>query len=265
VGVPDYGYRYYDPVTGRWPSRDPIAENGGLNLYGFVGNDGVDGYDILGLAKGCCCVTDLKIGGIKVKDKSSDTPPDDPLAAFIDETFEGHEFQVIADLNYKWVGDDKDPCACSMEWWEWLNIDLEEVKIANKIIRPRRPAKKWHNTFDGPGASATSGTTGDWNNRKRPEDGRTLPSGPVIVNDTPSASVWKKRNIGRTRELFIKIVVHSGAACECNVRSKTVYFYQKLTIRDLGTGNLGAIDVDNSDAKEVDGNFGIDTHGGWPN
>jgi len=33
-----YGFRYYDPVTGRWPSRDLIGENGGLNLYGMVGN-----------------------------------------------------------------------------------------------------------------------------------------------------------------------------------------------------------------------------------
>jgi RHS repeat-associated protein len=33
-----YGYRYYDPVTGRWPSRDPIEEKGGMNLYGFVRN-----------------------------------------------------------------------------------------------------------------------------------------------------------------------------------------------------------------------------------
>ena len=33
-----YGYRYYDPLTSRWPSRDPIGENGGSNLYNFVGN-----------------------------------------------------------------------------------------------------------------------------------------------------------------------------------------------------------------------------------
>ena len=44
-----YGYRYYDAVTGRWPSRDPIGERGGINLYGFVGNDGVNWADILGL------------------------------------------------------------------------------------------------------------------------------------------------------------------------------------------------------------------------
>jgi RHS repeat-associated protein len=43
-----YGYRYYDPKTGKWPSRDPIEEEGGVNLYGFVGNDGVNRWDYLG-------------------------------------------------------------------------------------------------------------------------------------------------------------------------------------------------------------------------
>ncbi|MBB5350675.1 RHS repeat-associated protein [Haloferula luteola] len=28
-GLLYYGYRYYDPVTGRWPARDPIEERGG--------------------------------------------------------------------------------------------------------------------------------------------------------------------------------------------------------------------------------------------
>ena len=32
-----------------WPNRDPIAEQGGYNLYGFVGNDGVNAWDYLGL------------------------------------------------------------------------------------------------------------------------------------------------------------------------------------------------------------------------
>jgi hypothetical protein len=49
VHVADYLYRYYDPLTGRWPSRDPIEEMGGINLYGFVGNDGVNGSDYLGM------------------------------------------------------------------------------------------------------------------------------------------------------------------------------------------------------------------------
>ena len=49
MGVTYYGYRYYDPVTGRWPSRDPIGERGGVNLYGFIGNNGVNKWDRLGL------------------------------------------------------------------------------------------------------------------------------------------------------------------------------------------------------------------------
>jgi RHS repeat-associated protein len=57
TGVIYYGYRYYDAVTGRWPSRDPIEERGGANLYAFVGNDGVNLWDYLGLSgfnPSCC-------------------------------------------------------------------------------------------------------------------------------------------------------------------------------------------------------------------
>jgi len=53
-GVLFYGFRYMDPETGRWPSRDPIGEWGGLNLYGFVGNDGVNSWDYLGLSDDKC-------------------------------------------------------------------------------------------------------------------------------------------------------------------------------------------------------------------
>ena len=51
----DYAYRYYDPLTGRWPSRDPIQERGGANLYGFLGNNGVNGWELLGMCPGDCC------------------------------------------------------------------------------------------------------------------------------------------------------------------------------------------------------------------
>jgi hypothetical protein len=57
--VADYGYRYYDPLTGRWPSRDPIGEDGGINLYGFVGNDGIGGWDSHGLYASILFVLDL--------------------------------------------------------------------------------------------------------------------------------------------------------------------------------------------------------------
>ncbi len=44
-----YNYRYYNPKDGRWINRDPIAEQGGWNLYGFVGNSTQDQVDALGL------------------------------------------------------------------------------------------------------------------------------------------------------------------------------------------------------------------------
>jgi RHS repeat-associated protein len=38
-GLYYYGYRWYAPNLQRWLNRDPIAEHGGLNLYGFVRNN----------------------------------------------------------------------------------------------------------------------------------------------------------------------------------------------------------------------------------
>lgn len=49
TGLYYYGYRYYDPLTGRWLNRDPIGEGGGINLYGMIGNDGINAVDVLGL------------------------------------------------------------------------------------------------------------------------------------------------------------------------------------------------------------------------
>jgi RHS repeat-associated protein len=48
-GLNYYGYRFYDSVDGRWSSRDPIVERGGLNLYGMVGNNAMNRWDLLGL------------------------------------------------------------------------------------------------------------------------------------------------------------------------------------------------------------------------
>lgn len=49
TGLVCYGFRYYSPELGRWPSRDPIGEKGGINLYGMVGNDAINTWDYLGL------------------------------------------------------------------------------------------------------------------------------------------------------------------------------------------------------------------------
>jgi RHS repeat-associated protein len=41
--------RAYDPYSGRWLSRDPIEEAGGINIYAYIGDDPVNDIDLLGL------------------------------------------------------------------------------------------------------------------------------------------------------------------------------------------------------------------------
>ena len=43
-----YQRRDYDPVLGRWTTRDPIEEKGGENLYGACQNNFISKYDALG-------------------------------------------------------------------------------------------------------------------------------------------------------------------------------------------------------------------------
>ena len=48
LGLVYYNYRHLNPADGRWINRDPIAEQGGWNLYGFIDNRVINCIDILG-------------------------------------------------------------------------------------------------------------------------------------------------------------------------------------------------------------------------
>jgi len=51
TGLYDYGLRHYDSSLGRWINRDPIGEDGGLNLYGMVANNPINFLDEYGERK----------------------------------------------------------------------------------------------------------------------------------------------------------------------------------------------------------------------
>ena len=53
-------YRLYDPDLGRWLSRDPIGEAGGLNLYGYAGNDPTNHADPSWIARRCLSQRDSR-------------------------------------------------------------------------------------------------------------------------------------------------------------------------------------------------------------
>ena len=64
-GLLDYGHRFYKPSTGRWPNRDPIGEEGGINLYGFTLNNPINTFDSDGRNPGVIVIGGgvLVIGG----------------------------------------------------------------------------------------------------------------------------------------------------------------------------------------------------------
>jgi RHS repeat-associated protein len=49
TGLHYYINRYYDPIDGRFLGKDPIGIGGGINLYGYVGNNPVNRTDPFGL------------------------------------------------------------------------------------------------------------------------------------------------------------------------------------------------------------------------
>jgi RHS repeat-associated protein len=51
-GFYSFGYRFYDPATQRWVNRDPIGEDGGVNLYRYVGDNPINLIDPFGLSEG---------------------------------------------------------------------------------------------------------------------------------------------------------------------------------------------------------------------
>lgn len=72
---------FYDPNLGRWINRDPIEETGGLNLYAFLENHGINDVDPLGLCDDCSgdckkvkpiTVTSCTVEGLETK---GDCPP----------------------------------------------------------------------------------------------------------------------------------------------------------------------------------------------
>ncbi len=63
TGLYQMGYRWYNPVLGRWQSRDPIGLSGGVNDVCFCANNPFSMFDIVGLA--CCddpCAEAIKEG-----------------------------------------------------------------------------------------------------------------------------------------------------------------------------------------------------------
>jgi RHS repeat-associated protein len=140
TGVTDYGYRWYDAPNARWLSQDPIGVRGGLNLYAFVTNDGVNSWDVLGLAETYPCNCDDDIGRYKnlAFDLSTRTTTD-----------KSYDFQdpqnVVKDFfkkaaQDKTVPEDKEPTARKFnetveKWTQNIELLLNYIHITKEIAQ----------------------------------------------------------------------------------------------------------------------------------
>ena len=76
TGLVYYNYRYYSPQLGRWTKRDPIEEEGGVNLYAYLFNDYINLFDNIGLGIFTVKkkIIDLTASGISVEAMTSGNP-----------------------------------------------------------------------------------------------------------------------------------------------------------------------------------------------
>ena len=63
TGLANFRMRWYDAITGRWLSKDPIGLSGGLNLYAVCGNNVLIVTDPYGL---CAKSTGLVMAGAAI-------------------------------------------------------------------------------------------------------------------------------------------------------------------------------------------------------
>jgi RHS repeat-associated protein len=66
TGLVRFGLRDYDASVGRWTAKDPTRFRGGMNLYGYVVNDPVDGLDFSGTDLADCTLASIWAASICV-------------------------------------------------------------------------------------------------------------------------------------------------------------------------------------------------------
>ena len=197
TGLYYYGYRYYDAEMGRWINRDPMEENGGINLYAFNYNDSLGITDYLGLKGrlcGACCAENIipKITADRTK-------------LYLIPYF-GHDFEWDISLSYV---EDIVAGDCEFEWKEKSNKELNSglVPGIDKFVDVTESVKLYSPL-----------SVADWFKRQQPTPGNET----IKFLDQPYLQVTSPSpyNYGRFKDgshmrwrHAVKIVVKSTPGC----------------------------------------------------
>ncbi len=125
TGLYYYGYRYYSPELGRWLTRDPITEEGGINLYCMVDNDPINHIDSYGMSPWSVILKKAAKLGIKkgIKEYIENRIKKEILGSFTKGAYKkaakelGEEALKLLDL-------------LESEWWELI---IECVPVGGDI------------------------------------------------------------------------------------------------------------------------------------
>jgi RHS repeat-associated protein len=142
-----YGYRYYDPLLGRWLSRDPSLEIGGLNLYSFVNDSPLLAVDPFGLlpSPGCCKCLGVKLTNVGFH--TYGTYPQFTAAYFIN-----FHFDVLGDPN-----------GCKCKQIENGTIKLGYPDQRTLTYNSTNPRSCGQDSSDPPGIYESTGGPNPWN------------------------------------------------------------------------------------------------------
>lgn len=155
-----YLYRPYFVSLQRWPNHDPIGERGGINLYGYVGNNPVNKFDPLGL--------DMWVGkGITVFGYHQTFNIGDPNGFYVSYDFghpggaEGYAMDIIMDWTidpFQWLHTDAlgviaadVPTGAPVILYQYGYIhstpqeDVDAMFELDKLVGQKRPFKLFKN------------------------------------------------------------------------------------------------------------------------
>ena len=133
-----FGYRFYQPVLGRWQSRDPIGESGGVAVYQFLFNSSLVSADYLGM------MMVIPPGSSLRKLPCCGSTPFDP------------EKQCCCPKTIIEIPLDDGPMVTKEEL-----VVVEKTQITSGVVTYiwRGPNAKWHHWMTWPGGSADSNSS----------------------------------------------------------------------------------------------------------
>jgi RHS repeat-associated protein len=160
TGLLYYGYRYYSPSLGRWLSRDPIGEAGGVNAYGACRNDLLTCSDGLGLW-GTDVHRDKTIEwakALRMPESGADL-----IGEYDDKVDEDFDPKVLVDEKWSWHfdrssgGEDsrllhsKEQLALAKRFCDWRHGNRDDWEQASLFVgRSLHPDQDWvaHGDFN---------------------------------------------------------------------------------------------------------------------